>query len=84
MGYVKFGGTFVEVGHFVDMGSIQLNPNQLLMRKNLRLEAVWGFEYEHFIRGLPILEKAVMELTDSGRMRIILPISAVGLLITYT
>jgi threonine dehydrogenase-like Zn-dependent dehydrogenase len=27
------------------------------MRKNLRLEAVWGSAYEHFVRGLPILEK---------------------------
>ncbi|MAJ74072.1 hypothetical protein CMK13_13800 [Candidatus Poribacteria bacterium] len=39
------------------MGSIDFNINQLLMRKNLRLEAVWGSTYEHFVRGLPILEK---------------------------
>ena len=55
--YVKYGGTFVEVGHFVDMRSINLNLNQLLMRKNLRLKAVWVSQYEHFVRGLPILEK---------------------------
>ena len=42
LGYVRNSGTFVEVGHFVDMGSIDFNINQLLMRKNLRLEAVWG------------------------------------------
>ena len=76
LGYVKFGGTFVEVGHFVDMGSIQLNPNQLLMRKNLRLEAVWGFEYEHFIRGLPILEKAEFPFADM--ISHVLPLSRVG------
>jgi threonine dehydrogenase-like Zn-dependent dehydrogenase len=57
LGYVRHSGTFVEVGHFVDMGSIDFNINQLLMRKNLRLEAVWGSTYEHFVRGLPILEK---------------------------
>ena len=34
------------------------------MRKNLRLEAVWGFQYEHFIRGLPILEKAEFPFSD--------------------
>ena len=39
------------------MGSIDFNINQLLMRKNLTLEAVWGSTYEHFVRGLPILEK---------------------------
>ena len=76
LGYVKFGGTFVEVGHFVDMGSIQLNPNQLLMRKNLRLEAVWGFQYEHFIRGLPILEKAEFPFADM--ISHVLPLSRVG------
>ena len=32
LGYVKYDGTFVEVGHFVDIGSIDLNLNQLLMR----------------------------------------------------
>ena len=57
LGYVKRNGTFVEVGHFVDMGSIELNINRLMMRRNLRFEAIWGSSYEHFVRGLPILER---------------------------
>jgi L-iditol 2-dehydrogenase len=57
LGYVRRSGVFVEVGHFVDMGSIDFNINQLLMRKNLRLEAIWGSATEHFVRALPILEK---------------------------
>ena len=57
LGYVRHSGTFVEVGHFVDMGSIDFNINQLLMRKNLRFEAVWASTYDHFVRGLRILEK---------------------------
>ncbi len=57
LGYVRYSGTFCEVGHFVDVGSIDLNPNQMLMRRNVRLEAVWGSGYEYFVRGLPILEK---------------------------
>ena len=57
LGYLRHSGTYVEVGHFVDMGSIDFNINQLLMRKNLTFEAVWGSTYEHFVRGLPILEK---------------------------
>lgn len=64
LGYVRHSGTFVEVGHFVDMGSIELNINRLLMRKNLRLEAVWGSKYEHFVRGLPILEKNEFPFAD--------------------
>jgi threonine dehydrogenase-like Zn-dependent dehydrogenase len=57
LSYVKRNGVFVEVGHFVDMGSVEINPNQLLARKNLRLEAIWGSGPEHFVRGLPILER---------------------------
>lgn len=57
LGYVKQNGTFVEVGHFVDMGSVELNINRLMMRRNLRLEAIWGSRTEDFLRGLPILEK---------------------------
>ncbi len=57
LGYVRRSGTFVEVGHFVDMGSIDFNINQLLMRKNLRVEAIWGSQTEHFVRAMPILEK---------------------------
>jgi L-iditol 2-dehydrogenase len=62
--YVKRNGTFVEVGHFIDMGSIELNINQLLMRKNMRLEAIWGSGREHFVRGLPILEKNEFPFAD--------------------
>ena len=75
LGYVKYDGTFVEVGHFVDMGSIDLNLNQLLMRKNLRLEAVWASQYEHFVRGLLILEKN--EFPFAEMVSHVLPLSRV-------
>ncbi len=64
LGYTRRNGTFVEVGHFVDMGSIDFNINQLLMRKNLRVEAIWGSRYEHFVRGLPLLEKSDLPFAD--------------------
>lgn len=64
LGYVKRSGTFVEVGHFVDMGSIELNINQLMMRRNLRFEAIWGSRPEHFVRGLPILERNEFPFAD--------------------
>lgn len=64
LGYVKYGGTYCEVGHFVDVGSFSLNPNQMLMRRNVRLEAVWGSRPEHFVRGLPILEKNEFPFAD--------------------
>ena len=55
--YLKHGGTYVEYGHYVDSGTFECNPNQSLLRKNLRLEAAWGFESNHFIRSLRMLEK---------------------------
>ena len=69
--YLRRSGTYVEVGHFVDMGSIDFNINQLLMRKNLTLEAVWGTRYEHFVRAMPILEKQEFPFADmeSGSRR---------------
>lgn len=57
IGYLCHSGTFVEMGHFVDVGTLNFNPNQHLMKKNLRLEAIWSSYPEHFIRSLPILEK---------------------------
>ena len=55
--YLRYGGTYVEFGHFVDTGTFECNPNQMLMRKNLRLEAAWGFEGAHFVRSLALLQQ---------------------------
>jgi threonine dehydrogenase-like Zn-dependent dehydrogenase len=55
--YLRRSGTYVEFGHFVDTGTFECNPNQMLMRKNLRLEAAWGFEGPHFVRSLALLEQ---------------------------
>jgi L-iditol 2-dehydrogenase len=58
IGYLRRSGTYVEMGHFVDVGSLEFNPNQLLMRKNLRLEAVWGYGgNDIFQRALSVLER---------------------------
>ncbi|NJN81034.1 MAG: zinc-binding dehydrogenase, partial [Caldilineaceae bacterium] len=55
--YVKTDGAFVEVGHFVDMGTVAVNPNTHFLRRNLRLEGIWGSRYNHFVRGLVLLER---------------------------
>ncbi|MEE2754819.1 MAG: zinc-binding dehydrogenase [Candidatus Latescibacterota bacterium] len=55
--YVKQSGTYVEMGHFVDIGSMDFNPNQQLMRKNIRIEAIWGGRVEYFMRGIPVMER---------------------------
>jgi threonine dehydrogenase-like Zn-dependent dehydrogenase len=55
---LRTSGTFVEVGHFTDAGTVLINPFLHLCNKNVNLQGSWGGEYiEHFVRGLPILEK---------------------------
>jgi L-iditol 2-dehydrogenase len=55
--YLTQSGTYVEMGHFVDVGTFECNPNTMFMRKNLTFEAVWASRPEHFVRALPVLEK---------------------------
>jgi L-iditol 2-dehydrogenase len=64
LSYVRRDGIFCEVGHFVDIGEVSINPNQHLLRKNLRLEGVHGSRYEHFVRAMPILERQEFPIGD--------------------
>ena len=62
--FLRQNGAYVEMGHFVDVGSFECNPNRMFMRKNLRFEAVWASYTEHFVRGLPILERNEFPFAD--------------------
>ena len=65
LGFLRRSGDYVEMGHFVDVGSLELNPNQQLMRKNLRLEAVWGYGGpDYFVRANRILERNEYPFAD--------------------
>ena len=65
LGYLRNSGTFIEMGHFVDVGSLQLNPNQELMRRNLRLEAVWGGgSNELFVRAHAVMARGEIAFAD--------------------
>ncbi len=74
--YVAEDGTFVEVGHFVDMGTIEVNPNRHFLRPNLRLEGIWGSRYPHFVRGVAILEN--MEFPFGEMVSHQLPLERIG------
>ncbi len=75
LSYLRKGGTFVEVGHFVDMGTLEFNINQSLMVRNCRLEAIWGSDAEHFVRAMPILEK--LEFPYAEMVSHVLPLEQV-------
>ena len=68
LGYYRHSGTFVEVGHFVDMDFIDFNINRLLMRKYLSLETIWALQTSHFVQTLPILERGTFHSTTRSAM----------------
>ena len=47
-------GTYVEVGHFSDNGTCQINPYFHLVQKQAKILSVFGSETRHFVQGLPI------------------------------
>ncbi len=75
LSYVKEDGVFVEVGHFVDIGTVVVNPHQHFLRPNLRLEGVWGSRHHHFIRGMALLENN--ELPFADMVSHVLPLEAI-------
>lgn len=55
LSYVRSSGTMVEVGNFVDSGTIQFNPCKDLLEKGIRLIGSFDNEAEHFVRALPLI-----------------------------
>ena len=53
---VKEDGVFVEVGHYVDVGTIAVSPHRHFLRPNLRLEGVRGSQFNHFVRAVAVME----------------------------
>ncbi|HYW00036.1 MAG TPA: zinc-binding dehydrogenase [Candidatus Acidoferrum sp.] len=57
-------GTYVEVGHFSDNGTCQINPYFHLVQKQATIISVFGSETRHFVKGLPILESGKYPFED--------------------
>ncbi len=55
--YVHQDGTFVECGHFVDMGTVAINPARHILLPNIRMEGIWGSRFHHLARGMALLEQ---------------------------
>jgi L-iditol 2-dehydrogenase len=54
--YVRPGGTYVEMGHFVDTGTVEINPCTHLCGKSITLVTVWAGDLSNFVRAIPVLE----------------------------
>ena len=70
LGYLRRGGTFCELGHFIDTGEMLFNPNKHLLVKDLTLVAPYGSRTEHFIRSVPLLEKEERALREMVSHRV--------------
>ena len=55
LGWVRNSGTFVEVGNFVDSGTIPFNPCRDLLEKGIKMIGSFDNEAEHFVRALPLV-----------------------------
>jgi threonine dehydrogenase-like Zn-dependent dehydrogenase len=62
--YVRDSGTLVEVGNFVDSGTIPFNPCKHLLEKGIRIIGSFDNEAEHYVRALPIISDERLPIPD--------------------
>jgi threonine dehydrogenase-like Zn-dependent dehydrogenase len=62
--YVRDSGTVVEVGNFVDSGTVPFNPCRHLLLKGIKIIGSFDNEAEHFVRALPIVADERLPLPD--------------------
>ncbi len=55
LNFVRDSGTVVEVGNFVDSGTIEFNPCRDLLEKGIKIIGSFDNEAEHFVRSLPLI-----------------------------
>jgi L-iditol 2-dehydrogenase len=55
MEMLRQGGTFVEVGHFVDAGEVKINPHRHLCAKNIRLIGQMNLAYTGMMPSMELM-----------------------------
>lgn len=55
--YLARGGCFVELGHFSDVGPVEINPYQHILSRNARMVSSSGYTPDSFGRALTMVEK---------------------------
>jgi threonine dehydrogenase-like Zn-dependent dehydrogenase len=60
--YLRYGGTYCEMGHFVDTGTCAINPALHLCSKMITLVGAWSSDSEHMVQGLSIIESGRIPL----------------------
>src|SRR5690606_22919306 len=47
LSYLRDSGEYVELGHFTDVGGVEVNPHWHILRNNANIRGVWGSDVEH-------------------------------------
>jgi L-iditol 2-dehydrogenase len=62
--YVRNSGTMVELGNFVDEGTIPFNPCKDLLERGIKIIGSFDNEAEHFVRALPLISDKRLPLEE--------------------
>ena len=54
---LRNGGRYCEVGHFSDVGAVQINPYRHMLANNITLVGSSGYGPLHFLQSLRLLER---------------------------
>jgi threonine dehydrogenase-like Zn-dependent dehydrogenase len=57
LGYLRRGGCFVELGHFSDVGSADINPYRDILSRDARMVSSSGYTPDSFGRALHVAER---------------------------
>lgn len=54
---LRDSGKYVELGHFTDVGPVEINPHWQLVRKNCDIFSAWGSSADHLRLALAMMER---------------------------
>jgi L-iditol 2-dehydrogenase len=57
LSYLRDSGSYVELGHFTDVGNASINPHWHILRNNADIHGVWGSDVEHMEMTLNVIER---------------------------
>jgi threonine dehydrogenase-like Zn-dependent dehydrogenase len=63
-GYLRRGGCFVELGHFSDVGAVEINPYQHFLSRDARMVSSSGYTPDSFGRALSLVERLGSKAKD--------------------
>lgn len=55
--YTREGGRVVISGQYTNVGSIEINPHNLINKKHIQIRGCWGSDFSHFYRAIDMQSK---------------------------